>query len=593
MTVRFLRAASLLVLALPTTAVAAPKPVRLHVQAPVDFANPAATRLDSIEGYGSMPMFSRSFEIPYDTLQSLIDDELDAIVPKKITGVEVCTDPCPDVEWSVKLSPTFKFTKKNQPVLTKIGTSSQNKVKIELTTQARLDVHADVHAETWFDSADVPVDIYVVVGLKASVELELWPTIKAHKPGTNESGVKLEFTLDAKNIDMQLNGTAAALGAKWGTIIGLSPAGLLVGGPILGPILAFLGDEAADMAEEAVSNVFYAKVEALLNEQGSELESMVNDYIDPYVTKANDVKDGLLAKKLPGVGKTISELSDELGATIQLHTTTPGGGVATSAVMRMSAAGGSGKLTGKLRLPKKTCRYAKISSGPLKGATLPLGLIDANEDLAAKVGKACSSAVGGGFARKVYLGADPQRALGNSAEKLATWSGDKGTLKWTGNMTQTADYYQCEFEVTGLPNAAIVELDSAQWIEDHHVEFKNRFLEAKLGSQVVLDTFMKPVAGNSIVFGGAGKCGGAGGGAGLAPSKLKELKDMLDPEKCPQCGIKIQRGSEHILEVTNPKAFTDTAIGKQLLQNVQKARASTANQAPKMPRTGKTPSAGQ
>ena len=48
---------------------------------------------------------------------------------------------------------------------------------------------------------------------------------------------------------------------------------------------------------------------------------------------------------------------------------------------------------------------------------------------------------------------------------------------------------------------------------------------------------------------------------------------MLDPEKCPQCGIRVQKGSEQILEVTNGKAFTQTKLGKELLQNVQKNRA--------------------
>src|SRR5690606_25107955 len=97
------------------------------------------------------------------------------------------------VTWSIRIQPTFKFTKKNQPVVTKIGPSGDARVKVQLSAQAKVSVHADVHADTWFDSVDVPVDVFVVLGVKASVEIGLWPKIDP-KP------VQLEFTLDDKNI---------------------------------------------------------------------------------------------------------------------------------------------------------------------------------------------------------------------------------------------------------------------------------------------------------------------------------------------------------------------------------------------------------
>jgi len=562
-------------LSVPEAVSAAPKQARVHVQAPLDLFNPGATRLDSLESYGSSAVLARSFEVPYATLEPLINAQLDAIVPNKIQGVEVCTDPCPDVTWSVRIRPTFKFTKKNQPVLTSLGSSGENRVKIELATQVRLDVHADVRAETWFDTVEVPVDVFVVVGVKAAVELELWPVIKAHKPGSSEPGVALEFTLDDKNISLELNGTAAALGAKWGTIIGLSPVGFLVGGPIFGPILAWIGDEAADMAERAISKVFYTRVEALLQSQGDALEDMVNDHVNPAVTQANAIKDKLMGTKLPGVNKTLTELNASLGAKLELHTTTPGGGVATSAVLRMSGAAGSGAVKGVLRLPKQVCEYVHVNSGPLKGTTIPMGLVPANQDLAGKVGQACGGVVGAGLVARSYLGASPHTALGAGAQNLPTWKDNAGQSKWTGNLTQTDKWYECGFEVSGLPNAAIVRLDGTPWLAQHLVTVENqRFFEAKLGAQVVLDNFMKPVAGGQIVFGGEGKCGGGGGGKGLAPSRLKELKDLLNPENCPQCGLKRRPGMDHVLELTNSQAFLETAAGKNLLQAVQKARAT-------------------
>lgn len=558
----------------PADAAAAGKPVRVHVQAPVDFHNPMATRLDSLESYGPA-LFNQRFEIPYDQLEKLIDEKLDEQVPNSIGGVVVCTDPCPDVTWRIKISPTFKFTKKNQPVVTKIGPSGDARVKVELSAQAKVSIHADVHAETWFDSADVPVDVFVVIGVKASVEVGLWPKIDP-KP------VELEFTLDDKNIDLELNGTAAALGAKWGTIIGLSPVGLLVGGPILGPILAFLGDEAADVAEQKVSEVFYDRAEKLFAEATRGLEDMVNDYIEPYVNQANDIKDKLLNKPIKGVNKSVGQLLGQLGASIELHTVTPEGGLAASAVVRMTGAAAGGKIHGTVRMPNKTCEYVKVNGGPLKGATVPLGLVPANEDLKAKVGQPCSSLLGAdGIGRQVYLGANPRTALGTEAQNLPTWK-PSGSLTWKGNLVSEGEWYACKFEIGGLPNAGVVELETGGAVAAHLVDAKHRYFElSAAGKSLVFDNFLTPLkleGGNAqVILGGAGKCGGGGGGAGLAPNKLKELKDLLDPAKCPQCGIQRKPGSEHIIEVTNGDVFAKTNFGKELVQKVNTARASQLN----------------
>lgn len=219
---------------------------------------------------------------------------------------------------------------------------------------------------------------------------------------------------------------------------------------------------------------------------------------------------------LPGINKSYNQLSASLGATLQLHTVTPDNGIASSAVLRMSGAAGSGKLKGVVRMPKKVCEYAHVSGGPLKGATLPLGLVDANTDLAAKVGQACTSLSSSPLTARAFLGGNPRLALGAAAQDLPVWKTNAGQSKWTGTVTQTDKWYECGFEVTSLPNAAVVGLDSAAYMNEHHVEVKNRrFLEAKIGAQVVFDEQLKPVLDGSIVFGGEGKCGGGGGGRGI------------------------------------------------------------------------------
>jgi hypothetical protein len=199
----------------------------------------------------------------------------------------------------------------------------------------------------------VPVDVFVVVEMRAGVDVSLWPDLVAKQPGTNKNGISLEFELVDSDIAFELNGKAAGLGFKWGTIIGLTPIGLLAGGPILGPVLAIFGDAAADAAEAKINDEFEKRLEQAFAEQTDGLADMANDYIDPYITQANDLKDDLLDTPIPGVGKTIEGIKSDLGAEIQLHTVATTSSVVSAAVLRMSGAANGGKLLGKVRIPKK------------------------------------------------------------------------------------------------------------------------------------------------------------------------------------------------------------------------------------------------
>jgi hypothetical protein len=561
----------------PAAASAAPVNVKINVRAPFTSPSLGAEKLAGIENHGSTP-FNKSFSIPYDTLQAEIDKAIDDMIPNTISGVEVCTDPCPDVTWSVKIKPKFKFTKKNQPTVKQIGTSGQSKVRIELTTEARLDVHADVHAETWFDSVDAPVDVFVVVGMKARVDVSLWPNLAATKPGTNTPGVELEFTLVDSDIKLDINGKAAELGLKWGTIIGLSPIGVLAGGPILGPILAIIGDEAADAATKEIGRVFDEQVAVAFKAQTDKLEDLANDYINPLIMQATDLKAGVLATKIPGVNKTIEELSGDFGAQLKLHTVASGSSVSSTALLRMSNTAADGKILGKLRIPKKQCIYVSVNMGGMKGM-LPAGLADANTDLAGKVGAKCSTTIAQKFNRRTFLGHNPKDSLGAAAESLPNWSGTTGALAYTGNMTETTDYYECGYELTGLPKAAVLELAAGD-LQQRSIQLNRRVLEVTAaGKTMVFDNELKPLpvsGGNSsLVIGGKGECGGGSLSGGLTPNKMQELKDMLDPDKCPTCGIKLRPGSNHIYEVTNMKAFLGTTFGMDLARRVEQAKATT------------------
>ena len=574
-------------LAVPQVVAAAPpaeSPVTASVQLRAPFINASSPKsLWTVELDGRFP-FSKDFKVPYATLESQLDQLIDEQIPNNIYGTEVCSDPCPDVEWRIKLNPKFRFTKKGQPKLTQIGSSGQSKVRVELVTEARLELHADVTAETWLDTVEVPVDVFVVVGMKASVDISLWPDLVAKQPGTSKSGVKLEFELVDTDLEFDLNGTAIELGFKWGTIIGFTPLGLLAGGPILGPVLAIFGDAAADAAEAKINQEFEKQVGKMFDQQTKGLGKIANDYIDPYLAEANDLKDDLLDTPIPGVGKTIEGLKSDLGADIQLHTVATTSSVSSAAILRLSGGAAGGKVLGKVRLPKEVCEYASFSAGGVSG-TLPLGLAPANQDLDAKVGNNCSAVLTETFARKLFRGANPRAALGAAAENLPTWSGTAGSLAYVGKVRETNDWYECDFELTGLPKAAILEL-SADELEARGITLQNRFMAVlTAGKSRVFDDKLAPLpegtgGHSSLVLGGKGKCGSGSSSGGLTPNKMKQLKDSLDPEKCIQCGLAKRPGS-FVYEPADMNALLSTPIVKEVLALAKQNKAKVKNPAAK------------
>lgn len=574
-----------LALAAPQAASAAPpppeSPVSVSMQMRAPFIGSSSNGLWGVETDGRYP-FSKDFAIPYAQLEDEIDRLIDESLPNNVYGTEVCDDPCPDVEWRVQLNPKFKFTKKGQPKLTQIGASGKSKVRVELATEARLDLHADVTAETWLDTVEVPVDVFIVVGMKASVDISLWPDLEAKQPGSSKSGVKLEFELVDTDLDFDLNGTGIELGFKWGTIIGFTPLGLLAGGPILGPVLALFGDAAADMAEAKINEEFEKHVQTMFTEQTKNLQKIVNDHIDPYLTQANDLKDEMLDTPIPGVGKTLDQVKSDLGAEIQLHTVAATSSVSSAAILRMSGAAAGGKMFGKVRVPKEVCEYASFSVGGVSG-TLPLGLAPANEDLDAKVGQNCSAALTQKFGRKLFHGANPRAVLGASAENLTTWSTSAGSLAYTGKVRETGDWYECDFEVTGLPKIAILQLTTSQ-LAERGIYIENRFMSVLTGGKSrVFNDAMAPLpegtGGNSsLVIGGKGVCGGGSSGGGLTPNKMKALKDSLDADKCPTCGLARRPGS-WVYEPADMKAMISTPVMKGIIQQMKQNKAKVKSRA--------------
>jgi hypothetical protein len=174
----------------------------------------------------------------------------------------------------------------------------------------------------------------------------------------------------------------------------------------------------------------------------------------------------VLNTPIPGVGKSYQELSSALGLSLDVQTTTPSGSVHVIVTPRFSGNPGAGKISGRLRLPKQACIYI---SNRITGV-FPVGFNNVNTDLEGNVGNACSTALSGGsFKISNYLGGNPTGVPGGGATSLPNWI-SAGDVTVTGTLTSTAagasplpplesaGYYECQFEVSGLPNAGIVEL---------------------------------------------------------------------------------------------------------------------------------------
>jgi hypothetical protein len=547
--------------------------VRLYVLAP----QPPAS-LGSVERHGvDTPWFEREFRIPYETIEPLIRDEIrqKADIFKSDT-VECPTIFCPDVDWSVAVKSNFEFTQKGQPVITAFGDPQQNGVDIRLDAQVRLNLDIHVTADTTLTTeqkGDFP--IMLLVGIHSSAKVNLWPVLK--------SEFNLEpFTIDAKNIDLSdLQGVGITTGAEVGFELGFTPVGLAFGGPVgLSALLAILGSEAADIAEDRINAEINKQLNVALRKLREQIQAQVQKRIDVGIAQANNLRDKLLNSPIAGIGKSYQDLSSALGLSLDVQTTTPGGNVDVIVSARFAANPGNGKLRGRLLLPKQACMY---SSNPALGF-FPIGFADVNKELATKVGTPCAAALQGStFKISSFLGGNPAE-VSSAATALPYWK-PIGTMSFMGNLAsgdagqagplQESGYYECRFEVSGLPNADIVELAPSDQLLGQLTGYyagRTRYFEVSVpGQEIVLDSDWQPVSTGSqtVVIGGPGKCMPGTAGPGYPVSWWELFKERFDPERCPQCGVMLR---DRVLTVINPDPVLQDPAVKSIIDSLMRTQ---------------------
>jgi hypothetical protein len=573
--------------------------VRLYVLAP----QPPAS-LQTVETQGSdKPAYAHSYDISYNTVEQQIRNEI-----KKanidLGGAVVCEGACPDVHWHVNVSNDFSFTLKNQPVVTAFGNAQDNGVDVYLKTQFKL--HTVVSARLWADpatghvegTANVPIDL--VIGMEATSKLALWPEVKSISSYCESTKLQetacVKLTLDDKNIDLSdPKGIAVGVGTALGGLIGASPLAAGIGDPLSGLIVGkLISEEAVKIAERKVQDEANKVLNNVLQVANIRATWLASNYVDAKATQANAVKSKLLDTKLPGVNKSLQELSTAFGLSLDVQTRTSSGDVHVIVTPRFAANPAGGTLAGKLRMPKEACVYGEWTMG-----TIPLGLqtVPGNVDLPGKVGKPCSDIISASDIKLAgYLGADP-KILKVGANPLPNWK-PTGSFKLIGNMTEVkhgnvlqsqlrqrgstrrtaTGYYECSFEISGLPGADIIELTFKGKAAERMAGFQkdpHRYVEvAAAGLSAALDDAWSK-AGPPVVIGGDGKCGP---GTVKAPHYepegwLDRIGDLLDMDKCAVCGVKLDEG---MLKAANMKPVLENPALKPLFDALAAGRALPA-----------------
>lgn len=573
--------------------------VRVFVLAPS-----TSKPLDTVEIHGAdKPYFVHSFAIPYATLQSLAQNEAQkALASHKLGDTVKCLSACPDVTWKIELTPTITFVDKAAPVITAFGPAQANGVDIHLATKVHIVLNGSA---TIFATAlgkdyihNTPFTIDLLIQLEGATKLNLWPTIQPQIVPCDQSKVPVyicaKATLLQSNVELRdLHGAIIAAGGVLGSTVGAAITGDLFSGLVLAIAGAGPAEKAAN---QAVQDLVSDAVKDLLNIASQMATTVGSKYVGTESIKADAVRQKLLDMQIPGVNKSLQELSSAFGLTFDVQTTTAGDSLNVIVTPRFNGTG-SATVYGRMRIPKNACTYVTGKSATMD-MTIGTGLIEWNKDLAGKVGQSCAAIFSGGQARtNRYLGADPASAKAGGTP-LMSWApgsdlGFTGVLSdhshgggvpvaalstrfvarsRPGDKFTPSGYYECSFTVSNLPPAGILEMalpasTFQQRLVDTYAESnKARHLTANLAGQHLLLDKNWHVENDGLVIGGEGKC--------LPPKthlhsygpsledQLKQALEGFDPRQCANCRINLQDGLVVIQNVD------EVAQGNAALRNV-------------------------
>ncbi len=413
---------------------------------------------------------------------------------------------------------------------------------MKLTTKAKVDFSAVASATTedhliappftQFPDFDGSLAIGALFTVNATADLALWPTVVAENVSVKLENDVPEVTVEGLQGDMQ------EFAVVVGTTLGFTPVGALLGGPPAMGIAALLGSNAAyDAAVTAIRDEIVKGLEEAVKEANTELKDQLEAVLVPAVASANAVKDQALATSIPGLGGSVNQLQSQAGVSLDVRTDSyMGGGTRTVVTVRFDGQPRSGRISGTMRLPKSKCSK---TNKKMAGMTVTTGLlVPHNEDLSQ--GMSCSAVLGSTIGKDVFLGGRPP------GTSLAKWKNAGGQLLGKGSVQDVSTgansgYYECGFEVTGLPKGALSFESTgalANRLGDYAFVNERRW--------VLLSGIGQPWE-----LGGEGVCGGVGVSGGLTPNKAERMKGRFDPVLNPaqeRGGIQMQRNPAATLQ---------------------------------------------
>jgi len=550
------------------------------------------TNLDHIETGTQKILYSHSFEIPYNVIEGEINqaivNELNKMIPA--SGVEECSA-CPNIKWKITGSSGFSFTGKGQPQLSEFNTTSSTGLNLSLHTEAQLIL--DVHVEVWQDGVPiwlVPIDeefnlhMPVNMTMDATGKFQLYPDVVKVDP------LKIIFAADpAVEID-GISHTLAKAGALAGGAVGITPLGLATGGPaIWSTTMAVFGaTAAADLVEEAIVQRIDEYVLAGAATMESRINNKLNMFLDIMIPQVNSLKGLILNSPIPGANQSVQQLMNTMGLTLDARAVTPAADLQGVITARYSGQGGGNALSGKLRIPRGACLTVGGTGVNQVSTTM---IAEFNTDLKDKVGQSCSSVFPGQVVRpKVYLGPTPP------GTNMAQWT-NIGSFSLTGNLEEFGEYYECGYQISGLPAARIVRLEEGSIFQsrlpDHDLHTYLLFGSA------AFDNLFKPVNMNNLILGG--KPGGDTNCEGVAsgPWAVNKLEERIAEVKNPPQArpgideIREQRGfwvkSESGIAAAPLGAQTSVLQGaseSHFDQGTMQTRQGTSNEGGMMTRSG-------
>lgn len=516
------------------------------------------TSLLSIEKHGENPRFEKEFSIFYDHIGPLITAVIKEKVDGSKEGTAGCpTFACPDLHWKVTVKADFAFTEKGQPVIQAFG-DPQQQYGVDVAVRAQVKINFDAEHKVWAvgsKSTTWKRSGEVFINVDASGKLDLWPMLQSQvgEPQLSDSDGHVFDLTDPQNFSYMH--------------VGKFSGGYCTAAP-------GTCEDGRQQMEAQLNKRFFALLKAVEEHVGGAARTG----IDAAVPQPIDLKGQLLNTKLPVVNKSFQELYGAFGLTLDERAVTSPGNATVVATLRFSAAAGSAKLSGKLRLPKERCTYLTGVHGVLV-TRVAMGLEKMNTDLAPKVGSSCSSILPSSSMKlSGYLGANPKAiVLGSPA--LQTWT-EVGSLKFIGNLIEktavtgsgsfkSTGYYECAFEITGLPNADFIELLTSSPLLEMLGDYadpskKQRYLEIAIPGQqqIVLDSNWKLVetTPQGLLIGGEGQC------IPLQIVKVLQVLEEFPPEGCPACAnirrlidecrhCGIRKIKEGLFEITIPLAL--------------------------------------